>query len=58
MKFKALGVIRHLLTAAGGFAVGKGLVAESDVGTLVAAIVTIVGFVWSVVAPEKKAATG
>lgn len=54
-----LGVIRHLLTASGGFVVAKGLVDDAATWEpIVGAIVTVVGFVWSAFAPEKKTPAG
>lgn len=47
-----LGVIRHVLTAAGGAFATKGYVAASDVEVIVGGIATLIGVVWSVI--EKK----
>ena len=41
-------LVRHGLTAAGGFLVAKGLASADQVGELVGAIITIVGTVWSI----------
>ena len=49
-----LGLIRHLLTAVGGYLVAKGWIDESTVSELVGAVLTIIGTVWSARAPEKK----
>lgn len=49
---KTLGIIRHVLTFAGGFVVAKGWVDEATMAQIAGAIVTIVGGVWSVV--DKK----
>jgi len=54
-KEQVLGVIRHVLTFAGGFLVTKGLVDDGLVVELVGAITTIVGGVWSVVAKKTVA---
>lgn len=44
------GLIRHVLTTAGGVLAANGWLAESDVNTAVGAIVTLIGVVWSVAA--------
>ena len=43
-----LGLIRHILTFGGGYAVANGLADEATIEQLVGAIVTIIGIVWSV----------
>jgi hypothetical protein len=42
-------LIRHGLTAAGGFLIAKGLASAGQVDELAGAIVTIAGIVWSLV---------
>lgn len=49
-----LGLIRHILTFAGGYAVTEGWVAQDDVTTGVGAIVTIIGIVWSALSKSDK----
>jgi len=62
-KEQVLGIIRHILTFAGGYIIawssahGSPLT-ELDWTNATAAIVTLVGLVWSFVAPEKKAPSG
>jgi hypothetical protein len=51
-----LGLVRHLLTFGGGFAVSGGYLAEADLPTAVGAALTLIGIVWSALSPEKKAA--
>jgi len=46
-------LIRHGLTAAGGFLVAKGLASADQVGELVGAIVTIAGLVLSMLKNKK-----
>jgi hypothetical protein len=41
-------LIRHGLTAAGGFLVAKGLASADQVGEIAGAVATIVGTVWSI----------
>lgn len=52
-KTQILGIIRHVLTFGGGFLVAKGIVDESTVSQVVAAVITVVGAILSVTAPEK-----
>lgn len=54
MKDTILGVIRHILTAAGGAAATQGHLTTDDVTTAVGAVVALVGVVWSVVAKRKE----
>nr|WP_323779526.1 hypothetical protein [Amylibacter sp.] len=55
-KERIMGVARHILTFGGGYAVAKGWVSEADMLELVGAGATLIGLVWSFVAPEKKKA--
>lgn len=48
-------IIRHLLTSAGGAAIGSGLVSGADWETVSGAILTIVGVVMSAVEKRKRA---
>jgi hypothetical protein len=48
-------LIRHGLTAAGGFLVAKGLASSDQVGELAGAIVTIAGVVLSILKNKKTA---
>lgn len=47
-------LIRHGLTAAGGFLVAKGLASADQVGELAGAIVTLIGLVWSMKNNKKS----
>ncbi len=49
-------VIRHLLTAFGGIAVAKGYVDSATLETVVGAILTLIGFGWSLADKKKNAA--
>ena len=55
-KQKIMGIIRHVLTFGGGWAVGQGLIDESTMLEVVGALSTIIGAVWSYAAPEKAIA--
>lgn len=50
-----LGLVRHLLTTAGGVLVTKGLLTTATLDSTVGAVLTIIGVVWSVFAKKKKA---
>lgn len=52
-KAQILGVIRHVLTFAGGYFVAQGWLDGATAELLVGAFVTIIGAVWSITAPEK-----
>ncbi len=47
---QVLGIVRHVLTFAGGLVVAKGVADEATVATFIGSVVTLVGAVWSVVA--------
>ena len=48
-------LIRHGLTAAGGFLVAKGLASADQVGELAGAVVTIAGVILSIINNKKSA---
>ncbi len=50
---QVLGIVRHILTFAGGLAIAKGMVDAAMVETIVGSAATLIGAIWSVVA--KKA---
>lgn len=50
------GILRHLLTTAGGALVAKGLVDETMMLEGVGVAMSLVGFVWSVIAKRKAEA--
>ncbi len=49
-----LGLVRHVLTIGGGFLIAKGVVDAPGLDTVVGALVTIIGVVWSIF--DKKQA--
>lgn len=49
-------LIRHILTAAGGFLVAKGLASADQVGELAGAAVSISGVAWSMWKNKQSAA--
>lgn len=50
-----LGVIRHILTFGGGFLVTKGLADAGMVESIVGALTTLVGVVWSIAEKRNRA---
>jgi hypothetical protein len=48
-------LIRHILTAAGGFIVAKGLASADQIAELAGAVVTLAGIGWSIKNNTKKA---
>jgi len=52
-KLAILGVVRHILTFGGGFAVAYGLADQSMVSVAVGALMTLIGIGWSIY--DKKA---
>lgn len=57
-KDQVMGLLRHVLTTFGGLAVGKGWLDEQTLIGGVGAVMTLVGIVWSVRAPEKAKGSG
>ncbi len=53
-KEKILGILRHVLTFAGGFVVARGVMDEGTMIEFVGALSTVIGTIWSIVAPEKQ----
>lgn len=49
-KEQMMGIIRHVLTAGGGYFTATGLVAQDEVTTIVSGLVGLVGLIWSIVA--------
>jgi hypothetical protein len=47
-------LLRHILTAAGGFIVAKGLASADQVTEIVGAIVSIFGVAWSIINNKKN----
>ena len=49
------GIVRHVLTAAGGALVARGYIAETELELVVGAVVTLAGVIWSAIAKRKAA---
>ena len=47
------GIVRHILTAAGGALVTKGMIGETELELAVVAIITLAGVIWSAVAKAR-----
>ena len=47
------GIVRHILTAAGGALVTKGMIGEGELELVVGAVITLAGVVWSAIAKKK-----
>lgn len=47
-KDQLLGIIRHILTFAGGILMAKGLLTESMASDIVGALMTLIGTTWSI----------
>ena len=54
VKIKLLGLIRHALTFGGGYLVSTEWISAELLPELIAGIMTVIGVIWSVKAPEKK----
>lgn len=54
-KAKVLGIVRHVLTFGSGFLVAKGKIDAPGAEMLIGGLLAVIGGVWSIVAPEKKA---
>ena len=48
-----MGIFRHLLTFGGGFLTERGVATGEEVQTGVAAVVTLIGLIWSVLNKKK-----
>lgn len=49
---RVLGVVRHILTFAGGYAVAKGYIDEANIEAVIGAVITVAGTVWSILAKK------
>lgn len=55
LKEAVLGVVRHTLTAVGGYLVAKGKLDFATVDTLIGAVITVLGVGWSVYQKKETA---
>lgn len=49
-----LGVLRHVLTFAGGILVAKGLLEQGVLAEIIGGVMTVVGGIWSIIDKTKK----
>lgn len=49
-----LGVLRHVLTFAGGILVAKGLLEQGVLAEIIGGVMTVVGGIWSVIDKAKR----
>lgn len=55
-KDQILGVLRHVLTFAGGILVFRGVLDDALLQELIGGVITLTGTVWSVISKKKDAA--
>lgn len=48
-------LVRHILSAAGGFLVAKGLVSADQLPEVVGAVITLVAAAWGILSKKKAA---
>lgn len=48
------GLVRHLLTAAGGYLVAKGVLDDGTLTEVIGGVVTVAGAVWSIWDKRKR----
>jgi hypothetical protein len=53
-KEQIIGIIRHILTFAGGVIIAKGLATDAVILELIGSVTTLIGGVWSIVDKIKK----
>lgn len=51
-KPQLLGIIRHVLTFAGGILMAKGILTEGMVSDIVGALMTLIGTIWSITSKQ------
>jgi len=51
---RVFGILRHVLTTAGGIVVARGDLDEPLVEPIVGGLMAAAGFLWSIFAPEKR----
>lgn len=48
LKEQVLGILRHILTSAGGAAVASGVVTQDQATSIIGGVVALVGVAWSI----------
>jgi hypothetical protein len=49
---QVLGIVRHVLTFAGGIVIAKGVADENTVNEIIGGVITLVGTIWSIVSKK------
>ena len=52
-KEQVLGIIRHVLTFAGGIVLSQGLIDQALLNTVIGSSITLIGAIWSIVVKRK-----
>ena len=52
-KEQTLGLVRHILTFAGGIMLTSGLVDQGTFDTIIGSVITLTGAIWSIVVKRK-----
>ena len=53
-KEQVLGIVRHVLTFAGGIVLTQGLVDQALIDTIIGSSITLVGAIWSIVSKRTN----
>lgn len=53
-KEQVLGIVRHVLTFAGGIVLTQGLVDQALLDTIIGSSITLIGAIWSIVSKRTK----
>lgn len=54
-KEQILGLVRHILTFAGGIIIAKGLASDEMMSELIGGLMTVVGTTWSILSKKTAA---
>jgi hypothetical protein len=53
-KEQVLGIVRHVLTFAGGIVLSQGLIDQALVNTVIGSSITLIGAIWSIVSKRTN----
>lgn len=53
-KEQVLGIIRHILTFAGGIVLSHGLVDQATTDTIIGSVITLIGAIWSIISKRTN----
>lgn len=51
---QVLGIIRHVLTFAGGTIVAKGYATDGEITQIIGGVITLIGSIWSIIEKTKR----